>query len=193
MMRLPSFSIKFLTVSSIVMGLLTWTPLGVAGQRGGGHAGGGPVSFGASYASYGYSAQGYGGYGYNGSSYNYSTPSSTYSYLPSGWWTGSNSSGDPRGVGYNPDAGYAWDTVTTLVLETFPAKARVTLDGIFVGTMDLLGPFQLPMGQHTLRIDAPGYEPSETVLKVEKPVVQQLTVRLSAVKHVAKAGPKKAS
>ena len=77
-----------------------------------------------------------------------------------------------------------------LLLETTPAKASVTLDGILVGTMDCLGPFQLPMGEHTLRVDAAGYEPSITVLHVEKPLLQQLEVRLTEVTHTSKPGPK---
>ena len=67
-----------------------------------------------------------------------------------------------------------------MLLETYPKKARVVLDGLYVGTSDSLGPFQLPVGEHTLRVEAAGFEPSETVLKVEQPVLQQLEVRLKA-------------
>src|SRR2546422_871273 len=61
------------------------------------------------------------------------TPPPARSYLPNYWWLGGYPSEDPRQEGYNPQAGYPADTVTTLLLVTFPAKARVTLDGVFVG------------------------------------------------------------
>jgi hypothetical protein len=80
--------------------------------------------------------------------------------------------------------------VTTLLLSTFPAKARVILDGVFVGTADCLGPTQLPLGEHTLRVDATSYEPSEIVLKVEQPTVQELDVRMKPIVHLAKPGPR---
>ena len=99
-------------------------------------------------------------------------------YLPKYWWVEPYPSADPRQAGYNPASGYAKDEVTTLLLVTSPAKARVILDGLYVGTADYLGPIQLPLGEHTLRVEAAGYEPSETVLSVEAPVLQQLEVRL---------------
>jgi len=110
-------------------------------------------------------------------------------YLPNYWWTGPYPPADPRQDGYNPDSGYPWETVTTLLLSTFPAKARVILDGVFVGTADRLGPTQLPPGEHTLRVDATFYEPSEIVLKVEQPTLQELEVRLKPIVHAAKPGP----
>lgn len=108
-------------------------------------------------------------------------PPST-SYLGSYWWAGPNASDDPRQAGYNPSAGYPWDSVTTLLLTAKPSHAHVTLDGSDVGSARDLGPIQLPMGEHTLRVEAPGYEPSETLLKVEQPIVQELDVRLTPVK-----------
>lgn len=99
-------------------------------------------------------------------------------YLPNYWWVEPYPSADPRQAGYNPASGYPKDEVTTLLLVTSPAKARVILDGLYVGTADYLGPIQLPLGEHTLRVEAAGYEPSETVLSVEQPVLQQLEVRL---------------
>lgn len=99
--------------------------------------------------------------------------------VPKYWWTGYYPEADPRQEGYNPDAGYSWDSVGALILSTVPKNAKVTLDGVFVGTTDRLGPFQLPAGEHTLRIEADGFEPSEKVLNVEKPVVQQLEIRLN--------------
>jgi PEGA domain-containing protein len=99
---------------------------------------------------------------------------------PKYWWAGPYSDNDPGTEGYNPNAGYSWDSVGALILETQPPNARVTLDGVFVGTSDRLGPFQLPAGEHTLRIEAEGYEPSERVLKVEPPTVEQLEIRLNA-------------
>lgn len=114
----------------------------------------------------------------------------TYPYLPNYWWVSPYRTGNVNQVGYNPSAGYDWDSVTKLVLETYPEKARVTLDGIFLGTADKLGPFQLPVGDHTLRVDAPGYEPSETVLRVQSPALEQLDVRLNALGQEGKRAPK---
>ncbi len=113
-----------------------------------------------------------------------------YAYLPNHWWVSQYPLEDPRQLGYNPAAGYRWEDVSTLLLVTSPARTRVTLDGIFVGTTDSLGPFQLPVGEHSLRIEAAGYEPSETVLKVEQPVLQELDVRLKAATQTGKPGPR---
>jgi hypothetical protein len=188
----PSSSTKFLAGSAIVVCFLAGASLCVAAPRGGssvGRAVGGQTNS----VGYGQSYYGYGGYGGYFSPYaGYQSVGPAYAYQPPDhWWTGYYASVDPRGPGYNPDAGYAWDSVTTLLLETFPIKARVTLDGVFVGTSDRLGPFQLPVGQHTLRVEAAGFEPSETVLKVEQPMVQQLNVRLSEVAHSAKPAPQR--
>jgi hypothetical protein len=99
-------------------------------------------------------------------------------YLPQYWWVEPYPSADPRQAGYNPASGYPKEEVTTLLLATHPVKTRIVLDGIYVGTADYLGPIQLPLGEHTLRVEALGYEPSETVLNVEQPVLQQLEIRL---------------
>ena len=98
--------------------------------------------------------------------------------MPKFWWVGPYSIEDPRQDGYNPNAGYAWDSVGTLMLTTFPERARVKLDGTSIGAANYLGPIQLPAGDHTLRIEAPGYEPYEAVLRVDSPVAQDLEVRL---------------
>ena len=186
-----SFLKKVLAASIVISCLLAGATFCVAGQRGristagaiGQSSGGG--NFGVAFVQ-----PFYGGYGNEYSSFGGASYSPGYAYAPSHWWTGPNSGTDPRGVGYNPGAGYAWDSVTTLLLDTFPAQARVTLDGIFVGTADNLGPFQLPAGEHTLRVDAAGYEPSDTVLRVEKPVLQQLQVRLTPLGHSGKPAPR---
>jgi PEGA domain-containing protein len=112
-------------------------------------------------------------------------------YLPKYWWTGDYSNGDTQQDGYNPNAGYAWDSVGALILFTVPKNAKVTLDGVFVGTTDRLGPFQLPVGEHTLRIEAEGFEPSEKVLNVESPGVQQLEIRLNPVLSFSTKPPPK--
>jgi hypothetical protein len=99
-------------------------------------------------------------------------------YLPKYWWAEPYPTSDPRQSGYNPSSGYSRDSVTTLLLLTYPVNSRIVLDGIDVGRANYLGPIQLPVGEHTLRVEAPGFEPSETVLNVEEPVLQQLEVRL---------------
>jgi len=131
---------------------------------------------------------GFGPYGFYGGYYSPfidAAPfASTDPYLPKYWWIERYPSIDPRQSGYNPNSGYAREEVTTLLLETSPKKARVVLDGLYVGTSDSLGPFQLPAGEHTLRVEAAGFEPSETVLKIEQPVLQQLEIRLKAATPV---------
>lgn len=191
MNRLPSFSRKTLTALAILAAVLGSTTVCAAGPRGGGSffRGVGAASYRGLFPSYG---SGYwGGYGGYSPYYGGRFAGPIGPYLPDGWWTGYYGNTDPRGPAYNPDAGYSWDSVTTLVLDTLPAKARVTLDGIFVGSADLLGPFQLPSGQHTLRVEAAGYEPSETVLKVEQPTLQQLTVKLNEASHSGKPAPRR--
>ena len=114
-------------------------------------------------------------------------PQAPYPYMPKFWWVGPYGVDDPRQDGYNPNAGYAWDSVGTLILTTYPAKARVKLDGTFIGLAHYLGPIQLPAGDHTLRIEATGYEPNETVVKVDSPVAQELDVRLKPLAQAAKS------
>jgi hypothetical protein len=111
-------------------------------------------------------------------------------YLPKYWWVEPYPSADPRQAGYNPASGYPRDEVTTLLLVTHPVKTRIVLDGIYVGTADYLGPIQLPLGEHTLRVEALGYEPSETVISVEQPVLQQLDIRLKPVASGVKPEPR---
>jgi len=109
----------------------------------------------------------------------------TNTYLPKHWWVERYPSADPRQAGYNPNSGYAREEVTTLILATYPSRSRVILDGIFVGTSDALGPMQLPVGMHTLRVEAAGFEPSDTVLNVEEAAMQQLEVRLKPLANAA--------
>jgi hypothetical protein len=80
--------------------------------------------------------------------------------------------------------------VGALILDTNPPKARVTLDGIYAGTTDRLGPFQLPVGQHTLHIEAPGFEPSDIIVKFDQPGVQSLNVELKCLTASAKPAPR---
>jgi len=175
--------LTYTTIAAMLVGAIVC----VAGQHpsigsvAGATSAGGVVSYGASWGGYGGYAPFYGGY----------SGSRAGPYLPDGWWTGYYRSSDPRGPAYNPDGGYAWESATTLLLETMPAKARVILNGIFIGLSDSLGPLQLPTGQHTLRVEAAGYEPSETVLKVVQPTLEQLTVKLTEVQHSGKPAPRK--
>jgi hypothetical protein len=128
---------------------------------------------------------GFGAYGFYGGYYSpfidLTPQNTTQPYLPKHWWVERYPSADPRQSGYNPNSGYAREEATTLLLSTYPTKTRVIIDGLFVGTSDSLGPMQLPVGMHTLRIEAAGFEPSQTVLNVEEPALQQLEVRLKPV------------
>ncbi len=136
-----------------------------------------------------------GGYGnpYFGSYFpdfypNYYAPYGSYGgqNLSNHWWAGPNASTDPRQAGYNPSGGYPWNSVATLILSATPGRAQVILDGVPVGAANFLGPIQLPKGEHTLRVESPGFKPSETVIKVEEPTVQQLDVRLSPIARSSK-------
>lgn len=118
-----------------------------------------------------------------------STPIAPRPYVPDGWWAGPYGSSDPRQDGYNPRAGYRWEDVTTLILGTYPQKAQVTLDGNLIGSAADLGPIQLPPGDHTLRVEAAGYETSETVLKADSSSVRRLRINLREI--VAAAAPTK--
>jgi hypothetical protein len=88
-------------------------------------------------------------------------------------------SGNPCQAGCNLESGYTWDSVVALILDTNPPNARVTLNGIYAGTTDKLGPFQLPMGEYTLRVEAIGFRPYEVRFMFDKPGVQNLDVSLS--------------
>jgi hypothetical protein len=108
---------------------------------------------------------------------------------PSDWWASPYPSENPCQAGCNPNAGYEWDSVGALILDTDPPNARVTLDGIYAGTTDKLGPFQLPVGEHTLHIEAAGFELSDIIVKFEQPGVQSLNVKLKRLTATAKPVP----
>lgn len=142
----------------------------------------------ASYASGG-SGNSYGpGNSYRGGGLypSYSSPSDVPSDY---WWVSPYPSENPCPGGCNPHAGYEWDSVGTLILDTNPPKARVTLDGIYAGTTDKLGPFQLPVGQYTLHIEALGFESSDIIVKFDQPGVQSLNVELKRALVPAKPAP----
>ena len=138
---------------------------------------------------YAYPSFGYGYYGYSSPFVSVPSLSPPYPYMPKYWWTGAYSTADPRQSGYNPSSGYNWQQVTTLIVTTSPAKADVTLDGSPIGSADDLGPIQLPLGDHTLRVEAPGYEPSETEINVQTPSVQRLQINLKSSQPVAAVMP----
>jgi hypothetical protein len=81
--------------------------------------------------------------------------------------------------------------VGALILDTNPPDARVTLDGIYAGTTDKLGPFQLPVGEHTLHIEASGFEPCDMIVKFDQPGVQSLNVKLKRLTVSAKPAPRR--
>ena len=133
---------------------------------------------------------GWGGYPAFGFSGLYASSSSPLDVPPRYWWTGPYPSENPCQAGCNPNAGYEWDSVGTLILDTNPPKAHVTLDGIYAGTTDKLGPFQLPVGEHTLHIEAAGFEPSDIIVKFDQPGVQNLNVELKRLTASAKPAPR---
>jgi PEGA domain len=121
----------------------------------------------------------YGGYGYN-------MPSAP---LPYYGLVNPYANENPCPTGCNPNSGYEWDNVGTLIVATNPPQAHITLDGTFAGTTDKLGPFQLPVGEHTLHIEAPGYEPSDVIVKFDRPGTQNLSVELKPLTASAKPTP----
>lgn len=108
---------------------------------------------------------------------------------PQGWWASPYPSQNPCQAGCNPNAGYEWDSVGTLILNTNPPTAQVALDGVPAGTTDKLGPFQLPVGEYTLHINAPGFESADVVVKFDRPGVQTLNVELKRLANYAKPAP----
>jgi len=125
----------------------------------------------------------YGGYGY------YPSSSSPLDVPPNYWWVSPYPSENPCQAGCNPHAGYEWDSVGALILDTNPPQARVTLDGIYAGTTDKLGPFQLPVGEHSLHIEAAGFQPSDINVKFDQPGVQSLNVELKRLTVSPKPAP----
>ena len=132
---------------------------------------------------------GWGGYPGFGGSGLYPSSSSPLDVPPKYWWVSPYPSENPCQAGCNPNAGYEWDSVGTLILDTTPPKARVTLDGIYAGTTDKLGPFQLPVGEHTLHIEASGFETSDIIVKFDQPGVQNLNVEMKRLTASAKPAP----
>ena len=111
-------------------------------------------------------------------------------YLPNYWWVSPYPIADPRQDGYNPNSGYDWASVGALILNTTPPQARVTLNGIYASTADKLGPFQLPVGVYTLRVEAVGYETLDLVIRFEKPGVQALDLVLKRLTTPSKPAPR---
>jgi len=177
------------TLRLVLIFLLACVP--VFAQRGGS----GAISRAYSSRSAGYSGgESYGGgwYGFpafGGNGLNGPAPS-PLDVPPRYWWVSPYPSENPCQAGCNPNAGYEWDSVGALILNTNPPKARVTLDGIYAGTTDKLGPFQLPVGEHTLHIEAAGFEPSDIIVKFDQPGVQTLNIELKRLTASAKPAPR---
>jgi len=133
---------------------------------------------------------GWGGYFPFGFSGAYPASTSPLDVPPRYWWVSPYPSEPPCQAGCNPNAGYEWDSVGTLILKTNPPQAHVTLDGTYAGTTDKLGPFQLPVGEHTLHIEAPGFEASDIIVKFDQPGVQTLNVEMKRLTTSAKPGPR---
>ena len=169
------------TLRFTLMFLLACVP--VFAQRGG--RGAGARVYNSYHAAPVYGGGGwYGGYGF------YPYYGSPLTVLPNYWWVSPYPSENPCQAGCNPNAGYEWDSVATLILNTNPTQARVTLDGIYAGTTDKLGPFQLPVGEHTLHIEAPGFETSDIIVKFDHPAVQSLNVEMKRLTASAKPAPR---
>lgn len=153
-----------------------------------GEAGGyypGAFGYGGYYPGFGYNDffPGFGGAGF------YPSYTSPLEVPPPGWWASPYPSQNPCQAGCNPNAGYEWESVGTLILNTNPPTARISLDGIPAGTTDKLGPFQLPVGEHTLHVDALGFESADVVVKFEQPGVQTLNVELKRLAGYPKPAP----
>jgi len=133
---------------------------------------------------------GWGGYPAFGFSGVYPSSASPLDVPPKYWWVSPYPSENPCQAACNPNAGYEWDSVGTLILDTNPPRARVTLDGIYAGTTDKLGPFQLPVGEHTLHIEAPGFESTDIIVKFDQPGVQNLNVEMKRLTALAKPAPR---
>jgi len=177
---------SYRTILSITLTLLlVCVPL-LAQQRGGAF----PHTSNSYHAAtaYGHRAAygGWGAYPAFGGAYLYPSSGSPLDVPPRYWWVSPYPSEDPCQAGCNPNAGYEWDSVGALILETNPPNARVALDGIYAGTTDKLGPFQLPVGEHTLHIEFPGFEPSDVIVKFDRPGVQTLSVQLKRLAISAK-------
>ena len=171
-----------------LMFLLACFPVFAQRRGGGGHAYSG--SAGSSTSGHGVSYGGNGGYyGFGGSGL-YSSSTSPLDVPPNYWWVSPYRSETPCQSGCNLNAGYEWGSVGALILETNPPKARVSLDGIYAGTADQLGPFQLPVGEHTLHIEAAGFEPSDIIVRFDEPGVQNLNVELKRLTASAKPAPR---
>jgi len=171
-----AYAMRTVPVAAVLMLV---TALGNARSRPGlGQALGAPMT---TYAySYLYPSFGFGPYGHFFAPFpSYPIVASPYPYMPNYWWVSAYPLDASNQPGYNPSAGYEWERVTTLLLTASPSKARVTLNGVFVGTADSLGPIQLPIGEHSLQVEAPGYEPCQTALKIQGPSVRQLDIRLT--------------
>lgn len=172
--------------SVFVLSLICLPLFAQRGERGSGGHGSGAHSFYHSGPVYGGGGPVYSGGGWYGG-YGYAMPSQP---LPYYGLVNPNANENPCPTGCNPNSGYDWDSVGTLIVATSPLKARITLDGIFAGTTDELGPFQLPVGEHTLHIEAPGFEPSDVIVKFDKPGTQSLTVDLQRLAASAKPAPR---
>jgi hypothetical protein len=168
-----------------VMCLLVCSPAFAQHGRGRGFYGYSPHHSAAIYNNWGSYGGFYPAYG-PGFYAGYSSP---LDVPPRYWWVSPYPSENPCQAGCNPNAGYEWDSVGTLILDTNPPKAQVTLDGILAGTTDKLGPFQLPVGRHTLHIQYPGFEPADVIVKFDEPGVQSLNVELKRLTAVAKPAP----
>src|SRR5579872_6347803 len=179
----------------ILMSLLGCIPV-CAQYRAGGAGFGGHRSYYNAGPSYDYGGPYFGGGPWFGGFYPafggnglYASSSSPLDVPPRYWWVSPYPSENPCQAGCNPNAGYEWDSVGTLILETNPPKAQVILDGILAGTTDKLGPFQLPVGRHTLHIQFAGFEPSDVIVNFDQPGVQTLNVELRRLTAFTKPAP----
>jgi hypothetical protein len=108
-----------------------------------------------------------------------SAPPTTYSNLPSGGVTPAVAINTPLDCGVDPNASTPCGGVS---FDVFPGDAQVSVEGVFVGTVDGFSPTRPPLvlspGQHYIEIRMPGYrtEVFETTVNAGEVIPYQGTL-----------------
>ena len=77
-------------------------------------------------------------------------------------------------------------TPGALVISSTTTDAEVWVDGELKGTVPLPGPLVLPPGEHTIKVQKPGFAPLIDVFKIQKRGQTKLEVELTPVSGVLK-------